>query len=499
MPNVSLKCASCQLSRLAKSLCLFTVLNYLAIGAASAAGPSVAAWPQFRGPNGSGVAVQAKPPVRIGPTNGALWNIEVPWSPSSPSVWGDQIFLTTFVEDQLQTRCYARSSGALAWTQSVKPNNVEMFHRTENSPASATPATDGQHVVSYFGSFGVICHDLSGRELWRHPLPVALSGGGYGSGTSPTIVGKRVIMNRDQDQNSSLLALDLETGKTVWETGRPDATGSFGTPIFWSNDGVDQIVMPGSIRLKGYDLKTGSEAWSVEGVTTFACTTPVVGEGLVFFAGWAPGKTDAPWPSWNAFLEQYDKNKDGEVSLDEFDPGERDFMRGLDANHDGKITKSDWDTVMAHNAKGQNVVVAIEPGGRGDISQTHVAWKFNRGLPYVASPLYYQSRLYLIRDGGMLSSFDAKTGQPYYLQERLEAGGSYYASPVAADGRIYLVSAAGKLTVIKAGGDRPEILHQTDFGDRVFATPALVEGNLYLRTHGRLYAFGDDIAAQEAR
>jgi outer membrane protein assembly factor BamB len=108
----------------------------------------------------------------------------------------------------------------------------------------------------------------------------------------------------------------------------------------------------------------------------------------------------------------------------------------------------------------------------------------------VASPLFYEGRIYLIKDGGLLSSFDARTGQPYYLQERLEAGGNYYSSPVAADGRIYLASLAGKLTVVKAGGDKPEILHQSDFADRILATPAIVGDRLYLRTKTKLYAFG---------
>jgi outer membrane protein assembly factor BamB len=141
-------------------------------------------------------------------------------------------------------------------------------------------------------------------------------------------------------------------------------------------------------------------------------------------------------------------------------------------------------------AKGENLMVAVKPGGRGNISQTHVAWKVTRGLPYVASPLFYNGRIYCIKNGGMLSSFDAKSGKAYYLQERLDALGNYYSSPVAADGRIYLASLPGKLTVVKAGGDKPEILHQAEFGERILATPALAGDKLYLRTQSTLYAFG---------
>jgi outer membrane protein assembly factor BamB len=469
---------------------LDALLSVIVAAAAFAADGATPAWPGFRGPNSSGVAAGATPPIDISPTNSVLWKVPVPWSPSSPCIWDDQIFLTTFSDNELQTRCYHRQDGALAWSRGLKPDKLETFHSTESSPAVPTPATDGQRLVSYFGSFGLICYDRKGTELWRHPLPVALSAGGYGTAASPLIAGNLVVVNRDQNEGSSLLAVDLHTGNTAWETPRPDARGSFGTPILWRNDGIDEVITPGSLRLKGYALKTGLEDWLVQGTAPFACTTPVVGDGLLFFAAWSNGKADAPWPSWEKFLEAYDKNKRGVVSLDEFDPATRDFMRGLDLNHDGKIDKAEWDEIQANTAKGDNVLVAVNPGGRGNITQSHVAWKFTRGLPYVSSPLFYDGRIYLIKTGGMLSSVDAKTGNPYYTQERLDAPGDYYSSPVAGGGRIYIASLAGKLTVVKAGGDKPEILHQAEFGERILATPALVGDNLYLRTQSTLYAFG---------
>jgi outer membrane protein assembly factor BamB len=461
-----------------------------AVAAAFAADGATPAWPGFRGPNSSGVADGAAPPVNIGPTNSVLWKVQVPWSPSSPCIWNDQIFLTTYSDNELQTRCYHRQDGTLAWSRGLKPDKLETFHSTENSAAAPTPVTDGQRVVSYFGSFGLICYDRNGTELWRHPLPMAHSGGQYGTSSSPLIAGNLVVIVRDQDEGSSLLALDLRTGQTAWETPRPDAYGSFGTPILWRNNGIEEVITPGSLRLKGYALKTGLEDWMVQGVSSYACTTPVIGDGLLFFAAESDGKADNPWPTWEKFLEKYDKNKDGVVSLDEFDSASRDFWRGLDLNRDGKIDKAEWDLIVANMAKGENVMVAVKPGGRGDISQSHVAWKFNRGLPYVASPLFYDGRIYLIKTGGMLSSFDAKTGQPFYTQERLDAPGSYYSSPVAGGGRIYLASLSGKVTVVKAGGDKPEILHQAEFGERILASPALVGDNFYLRTQSTLYAFG---------
>ncbi len=447
-------------------------------------------WPQFRGVAGAGIAAaDARPPLKIGPKENVRWMIDVPWSPSSPCVWGDRIFLTTYAEPNLEVRCYDRATGKLRWTRGVKPEGLEDFHSADGSPAASTPATDGRRVVSYFGSFGLICHDLEGKELWRQPLPLALSGGRFGTGTSPIIAGGRVILNRDQYQYSTLVALDLETGRSVWETPRPESTGSFGTPVIWPNAGTPEVVIAGSAQLKGYDLATGAERWSIANVTGTVCTTPVVGEGLLFFAAWSPGQADSPRQPWDAFLKANDKNGNGAVELEEIPEARRVFLRAFDRNRDGKITADDWDRIKAGDARADNVLVAVRPGGRGDISETHVAWKYRRALPYVPSPLLYEGRLYLVRDQGQMTSLEPKTGEPVYAQERLPAGGNYYASPVAADGRIYVASLPGRLTVVKAGGAKPEVLHTADFGERILATPALVGKNIYLRTQSKLYAF----------
>ena len=466
---------------------LFCVLSLLVAIHCRGAAP---VWPTFRGPNSSGVSPEATPPIKIGPSNSVLWKLDVSWSPSSPCISGDHLLLNTFAENELRTQCYRLQDGKLEWSRGVQPEKLELYHRKESSPAATTVATDGQRVVSYFGSFGLVCYDLQGKELWRYRLPVALSPGGYGTATSPAIMENLVVISHDQDFSSSLLALDLISGKTVWETPRPNALGSFGTPILWQNNGTTEVVVPGSLCLKGYGLKTGKEDWVVRGTTSYSCTTPVTAEGLLFYAAWSDGKEDEPLPPWEKFLEEHDKNKDGEVSLDEFDENSREYYRGYDINRDGKIDRNDWDQIRAAIAKGENVMVAVKPGGRGDISKTHIAWKATRGLPYIASPLYYDGRIYLVKNGGMLSSLDAKTGQPFYLQERLGADGYYYSSPVAASGRIYLASQAGRVTVVKAGGDKPEILHQVDFGEPIYASPALAADKLYLRTRSQLYAFG---------
>lgn len=461
--------------------------------AALVAADASAYWPQFRGANASGLAIGAKPPAKIGPADNVAWSVEVPWSPSSPVVWGDKLFLTTWRDGQLETRCHARVDGRLLWARGVKPEALEDFHRSDGSPAASSPATDGRRVVSYFGSFGLVCHDLDGKELWRHPLPLALSGGQYGSGTSPIIVGDTVVLCRDLHRFSSLLALDARTGKKLWETPRPEASASFGTPTHWKNNGVDEIVIAANSRLKGFDLRTGQERWLVEHVTGYVCTTAFVADGMLFFGAFSNDTADSPLPTWAEFHKRYDKNGDDIVAFTEIEEKSIDYWRGVDANRDGKFSKEDW-VIMDAEAKAvrsENVMLAVKPGGTGNITESHVAWRYRKALPYVPTPIYYEGRIYFVRDGGVISSLDAKTGEPSYAQERLAGAlGPYYASPVAAGGQLYVASVPGKLTVVKAGGDKPEIVHQVDFGERILATPAIAGGTIYVRTDKRLWAFG---------
>jgi ribosomal protein L22 len=181
---------------------------------------------------------------------------------------------------------------------------------------------------------------------------------------------------------------------------------------------------------------------------------------------------------------------DGKISLSEAKTAKMaDFFNAYDANKDGFIERQEWDGMRNIALKGKNALLAIRPGGRGDITDTHVAWTATKGLPYVASPLYYQGRIYLVKDGGILSCYEAKTGREIFVQERLEAAGSYYASPVAADGKVYCASLKGVVTVLEAG-DKFKVLARNDFKERLGATPALVGEQIYLRTDQHLYAIG---------
>ncbi|MCW5553279.1 MAG: PQQ-binding-like beta-propeller repeat protein [Verrucomicrobiae bacterium] len=446
-------------------------------------------WPQFRGPGGSGVAEQGKPPIHFGPGSNEVWRVAVPSGASSPCVWGDAIFLTAFSEEKLETLCVDRQRGEIKWRQTAPASQIEKFHPTEGSPASGTPATDGQSVVSYFGSCGLICHDFSGREKWRLELPTVRQAADFGSGASPIIAGNLVLLNRDQIKGSELLAVDLRSGKIVWRADRSDLTSSFSTPVVWKQADIEEVVLPGYLQMRAYDLKNGTERWRVHGLPTGVCTTPVVGEGLLFFAGWSPGK-DSPMPTFDSIAAKEDADKDGVITYEEASQGMKNFFSSYDRNHDKRITREEYESFAAALARGENSVFAVRPGGQGDITQTHVAWKQTRGLPYVPSPLFYRGNLYLVKDGGMVSCFNARTGEPVYQQERIGALGNYYASPVAADGRIYVASVNGVLSVLDAGGT-PQVLGRAEFKERLVATPAIVDNQLYVRTADHLWAFGE--------
>ena len=446
-------------------------------------------WPQFRGPNGAGVADGQQPLIQFGPGTNQLWKVPLASGASSPCVWRDAIFLTAFNEGKLETICLNRRDGKVRWRQIAPAERIEPFHATEGSPAASTPATDGRHLISYFGSCGLVCYGLSGKELWRLPLPVAQQIGDFGSGASPIIAGGLVIVNRDQMSGSELLAVDVRTGKVAWRADRSEFKSGWSSPAIWMNNGTREVVLPGFVEMRAYNLKTGEERWRLRGLPTAVCTTPVAGNGLLFFAGWAPGKSDEPLPTFDSTVARVDKNKDGIIAFEEADEMIKNFFTTYDANRDGRITREEWDAVLKMLGSGENALLAVRPGGKGNITESHVAWKQTRGLPYVASPLVYRGRVYIVKDGGMISCFDAATGKPVYEQERIGALGNYQASPVAADGRIYVASVNGVMTVLDAG-DKPDVLARTELRERLMATPAIVDNKLYVRTANHLWAFG---------
>jgi len=444
-------------------------------------------WPQFRGVDGSGVAREGNMPVHFGPSSNVLWKTALPPGHSSPCIWGDRIFLTAFESNELRTICLDRGNGQMLWQRAVPPGRIERSGRLSN-PASSTPATDGQRVVVYFGAFGLVCYDFAGTEQWRKPLPVPVTQ--HGASTSPVLSRELVLLLCDQDVGSHLLAVSQRDGKTAWRTERPGFRRGFSTPLLWRDGDREQVIVAGTLRLVAYDVQTGREEWSVRGLPNEMCSTPVWGDGMLFVAGWTPGAGVARLPNFQSLLEENDRNADGKLSQEEAPPGPaKQNFAYIDADKDGFITRQEWETMADIFARSENALLAIRPGGQGDVTAGQVMWKQKRGLPYVPSPLYHQGRVYLVKNGGMLSCYNAASGAVLYQEERLGVVSDYYASPVAAGGRICVASQSGVLVVL-AAGDTLDVLARNDLKEEVLATPAIVEGKLYVRTLRHLYAFG---------
>jgi outer membrane protein assembly factor BamB len=449
-------------------------------------------WPRFRGPNGSGIAESKNPPVQIQLDSAIRWKVAVPKGVSSPCIWGKRLFLTAFEDGKLWTLAYDRDDGHELWRAAAPAKQIEKFHAIEGSPAASTCATDGKRVVSYFGSCGILCYDLEGHPLWKYELPTAETAFDFGTGTSPIIADGLVILVRDVTNGPVVFALDAETGEQRWKTERTGALTAFSTPIVAGQGKDALLIAAGALQMKAYDLHSGKERWLLRGLPTGNCTLPVVGGERVFFAGWSPGGADSPMPSFDDLLKQYDTNKDGALQKAEMEKSPlKNYFDANDPNHDGTITREEWEANFAYMKKGKNSLFAFSPKGEGDITDTAIAWKHTKGLPYVPSPLYYRGRIFLVRDGGMVSCFDAETGKPVYESKRLGAAGSYYASPIAAGGHLYIVSLHdGMITVINAAGDQPEAEAQRKLDERVAATPAIVGDRMYLRSDEHLYCFG---------
>jgi len=475
---------------------MFAIVAMGIFGAVALGADKASDWPRFRGPNGSGVAEGQKPPVEFGPDKNVKWKVFAPEGLSSPIVAGDKLVITAFENGKLYTVAYDRADGKEAWRAEAPAKQIEPYYKGEGSPAASTPATDGTRIVSYFGSCGLFCYDLLGKELWKYEMPTVGRKGDFGTGVSPILVNGTVILVRDQRVSSTILAVDAATGSLKWEKQR-QSPSSYCTPIEWDTPAGKEVVAGGHARMIGYDLKTGAEKWSVLGMPAACCASPMTSEGTLFFAGFSPGGKDdqIQMPSFDDLLKQADTNKDGIISREE---AAKTFLKDsfdvFDANQDGKLTRDEWDAILKFIAEGKSSAFALKAGGSGDVTKSHVLWTKTKGVPYVPSAIAYRGQLVMVKDGGLVTAYDAKTGKQLYLQERAAAPGRYYASPVAANGYIYFTALDdGAVTVLKAGAEKPTATAKNPkLGERTAATPAISDDTLYVRTAKHLYAFADE-------
>jgi outer membrane protein assembly factor BamB len=433
-------------------------------------------------------------PVELGRGKNVVWRTPLARGESSPVLAGGRAFLTAFEGDSLLTLGVDTATGKVVWKQALARPRSETLHKL-NSPASATPALDSAgNVYVFFGDFGLASYTRDGRERWRLPLgPFANL---HGMAASPVVVGTRVILACDQDTESFLLAVDKETGKVAWRTKRDAVVHGFATPtVFQPEGGEAQIVLPGSYMLASYSAETGKELWTVRGLSWQIKTTAAVRDGIIYATGWAPGADPGeskPLPPYDEVLAEIDGNNDGKLAPEEINPTRFKHggsWRAIDLNNDGFLDSRDWLFYRARRSA-RNVTLAIKPGNaRGDLTDTHVLWRNERFVPQVSSPLVYGEWVWIVKDGGILTNIDLKTGKTVKTARIPNAMDPYYSSPVAGDGKVYVGSEGGKLSVIKPGAEW-EVLTVNDLEEPIYATPALESGRVYVRTAAALYCFG---------
>jgi len=456
------------------------------------AGPRAANedWSRFRGPNGTGVSETTNLPVQVGPDTNVVWKTTLPSGHSSPILSDDRIFLTAVDQGELYTIALDRATGEVLWRHKA-PKAPTDPPDPRNNPASPSPVTDGEIVVVFFADYGMIALDPDGNELWT--VPLGPFDNVYGMGASPILFEDTVILNLDQTTGSYLLAVSRDDGSEVWRTERPEAKSGHATPILWDDpDGRTEILIPGSFYLTAYDARSGRKLWWVGGLSFEIKSTPVIYKDMIYVNGFGsplqqPGAQPDIAP-WEEAIAQ-DADGDGKLSAEEVRGTHAESWLGFtDLDHDGFYDAEDWAYFRAAMTS-ENGVLAIKLGGEGDMTDHNVVWKYHRAVPQLPSPLIYQDVLYMINDGGIVTTFDPLTGEVLDQGRLRGAVDAYYASPVAADDKIYFVSELGLVAVVQPGGDIDEVV-VSDLDDLTYGTPAIADQRIYLRTRNTLYCFG---------
>jgi outer membrane protein assembly factor BamB len=309
-------------------------------------------------------------------------------------------------------------------------------------------------------------------------------------GGSPVLAGNTLVLVADQRANSFILAVDARNGKVLWKKDRTNYEG-FSTPVVYTpKNAPAQLLVLGSNTLDAYSLDKGERLWWVTKVGAYPKGVPALSGDMVYVNGEG---ADAPFlPPYEETLKKHDKDNDQRIQYDEMkaEPQGQEHFGWLDANSDGFIDRAEYDFVRTSTTASGHGITAVRLGGSGDITPTNVAWRVRKSYPNIPAPLVYRDVMYLMKEGGIVTSLNPATGEVLKMGRTPEALEEYYASPVAADGKIFMVSASCKVTVLKAGAQW-EVLATNDLDEECWATPAIAGNSLIIRTRSSLYSFTD--------
>ncbi len=448
-------------------------------------------WPQFRGPRGSGLCrTCGAMPANFGPQQNVLWKAEVPEGKSSPIIVGGRILLTAAEGDELVTMALDQGTGKLQWRRSIRAPKRE-HQNPLNHRAAPTPASDGKRVFVFFADYGLAAYDLDGTPRWQ--LPLGPFNSQHGIVASPVYADGRVVLVVDADTDAYIVGVDAESGKVAWKTPRNVINGYSTPAIYTPPGGTAQVIAPGSYQLTAYSVKDGEAVWFVKGLTCQPKSVPVISGEMLFFNGWTTGNDAGEQVELPVFAEvaaKADANKDGKLAQSELPKPWQPTgtWRAIDLDRDGFLNEREW-TFFRTRRAARNGMLAVKLGGEGDVTDTHLRWRFEKSLPDVPAPLVYNGVVYLVRSGGIATTLDAETGKVLKQGRLTGAMEDYYSSPVGVDGKVYVASEHGKVVVLKAGGEW-EVLAVNEFDGDIYATPAVGEGRMFLRVGKALYAIG---------
>ena len=475
-------------------------------------------WPQFRGPNCSGISASAKPlPVRFSASENVAWSAKVGDGVGGAVVAGGRVFVSGMTGDEtVSLFAFDAVTGKQLWVRHWPTGPLAEIHAT-NSQASTTPAADDERVYFYFSTLGLLAVDArTGADAWRQELPTPFFVFKWGPGMSPVLHGECVYFCQDDDLFPAMYAFDRATGELRWRDDRLDMAVNYSHPVVCHAGGRDDIVVAGTGMLIGYDPATGKRRWTAKVLLRNTKTTPVCHDGVIYVSMQSGGIA-------NQWLASIDRAKTGDNDNRISKPETQAFVgkqqipeaffrktfdRG-DLNKDGFLQGRELDVAFLHpdnfagadhtslgESAADEYILAVRGGGEGDVTRSHLLWKHKtKHTDHIVSPLVSEGRMLLVKEGGISTVFDTADGRPLRAAKRIGKGGSYFASPVAGDGKIYLASADGTVTVLKNDASYEE-LAQNELGESILGTPAIADGRLFVRTRTQVLCFAADPPAR---